>query len=248
MEKFYSKKPKRVNFSNGAKKTEILEYGVRAFLPRHHKIRELKRLHAPSFHGIRLWPSSWLLMDFLNHQGLRKGLRVMELGCGWGLAGISCARNYNAEVTSLDIDSEVFPYLQIHTQINHVQVTTLQLGFDDLTGDHLKGIDVMIGADICFWDSLAHSLKRLILRALGEGVQFVALADPGRSSFGKLGRHFVQGKGGELRDRSIQRPYPIQGQILRIGSPPTYGFDTRCRSTHKPSNCTARRKYLDTKI
>lgn len=144
----------------------------------------------------------------------------MELGCGWGLAGIFCAKNHGAEVTSVDIDSEVFPYLHIHTQINHVEVSTMQLGFDDLISDHLKGIDVMIGADICFWDSLVDSLERLICRALGEGVQFVVIADPGRSSFEKLGRHFVQEMRGEVRDRSVQRPYPIQGQILKIGSLP----------------------------
>lgn len=221
VERLFSEKPNGVNGSASARKTEIFEYGVHVYRPRHQKIRKLKRMHAASFYGIRLWPSSWLLMDFLSHQGLHKGARIMELGCGWGLAGIFCAKNHGAKVTSVDIDSEVFPYLQIHTQINHVNVTTMQLGFDDLIGDHLKGIDVMIGADICFWDSLAHSLKRLILRALGEGVQFVALADPGRSSFEKLGRHFVQEGGGEVRDRFIQKPYPIQGQILRIGSLPT---------------------------
>jgi len=199
-------------------KNEILEYGLRVFRPRHHKIRKLKRTHAASCHGFRLWPSSWLLMDFLDRQGLPKGARVMELGCGWGLAGIFCAKNNGAEVTSVDIDSEVFPYLQIHTQLNHVEVSTMHLGFDDLISGHLKGIDVMIGADICFLDSLADSLKRLICRALGVGVQFVAIADPGRSSFEKLSRQVVREMHGEVQDRSIQRPYPIEGQILKIGA------------------------------
>jgi predicted nicotinamide N-methyase len=201
-------------------KNEILEYGVRAFRPRHQKIRELKRTHAASCHGFRLWPSSWLLMDFLNGQGLRKGTRVMELGCGWGLAGIFCAKNRGAKVTSVDIDSEVFPYLHVHTQINHVEVSTMHLGFDDLIRKHLQGIDVMIGADICFLDSLVDSLKGLISRALGEGVQFVVIADPGRTSFERLGRHFVREMSGDVQDRSVQRPYPIEGRILRIGALP----------------------------
>lgn len=203
-----------------AGRNEIREYGLRVFRPRHHRIRELKRLHPASCHGFRLWPSSWLLMDFLNHQGLRKGARVMELGCGWGLAGIFCAKNRDAEVTSVDIDSEVFPYLQIHTQINQVQVSTIHLGFDDLASSHLKGIDVLIGADICFLDSLADSLRALIARALGEGVQLVAIADPGRTSFERLGRDFVRERRGEVRCRSVQRPYPIEGRILQIGASP----------------------------
>jgi len=201
-------------------KNEIFEYGLRVFRPRHHKIREIKRLHAASCHGFRLWPSSWLLMDFLNAQGLRKGSRIMELGCGWGLAGIFCAKTCDADVTSVDIDSEVFPYLEIHTQINHVSVSTMNLGFDDLMGDHLKEIDVVIGADICFLDSLVVSLKSLIYRALGEGVQFVAIADPGRTTFEKLGGHFTREMNGEVRGRSIRKPYPIDGRVLRIGALP----------------------------
>jgi predicted nicotinamide N-methyase len=144
----------------------------------------------------------------------------MELGCGWGLAGIFCAKNRQAEVTSVDIDEEVFPYLRMHTQLNHVEVSTMHLGFDDLAGDQLKGIDVLIGADICFLDSLADSLKGLIGRALREGVQSVVIADPGRTSFEKLGRHFVREMRGEVRGRSVSRPYPIEGRILRIGAPP----------------------------
>lgn len=220
----FREKPKSPTGRASAKKTEIFEYGVHAYRPRHQEIRKLKRIHAASFHGIRLWPSSWLLMDFLSHQWLHKGVRIMELGCGWGLAGIFCAKNHGAEVTGVDIDSEVFPYLQLHTKINHVEVTPLQLEFDELTGDHLNGIDVMIGADICFWDSLAHSLKRVIEHALKQGVRYVILADPGRSSFEKLGRHFVQKGKGELHDRCIQKPFPIQGQILSIGSLKTQPF------------------------
>jgi len=199
-------------------KNEILEYGVRAFRPRHHKIRELKRTHAASCHGFRLWPSSWLLMDFLKRQGMPMGAHVMELGCGWGLAGIFCAKNRGADVTSVDIDSEVFPYLLMHTQLNHVEVSTMHLGFDDLISKHLKRIDVMIGADICLLDSLADSLEGLICRCLGEGVQLVAIADPGRTSFEKLGRHFVREMSGEVRSRSVARPYPIEGRILTIGA------------------------------
>lgn len=213
-----NEKPETGTGSSFDNKNEILEYGVRAFRPRHHKIRELKRTHAASCHGFRLWPSSWLLMDFLNGQGLPKGAHVMELGCGWGLAGIFCAKNRGAEVTSVDIDSEVFPYLRMHTQLNDVEVATMHIGFDDLISKHLKGVDVMIGADICFLDSLADSLERLICRALEEGVQLVAIADPGRTSFERLGRHFVQKMRGEVWDRSVQRPYPIEGRILRIGA------------------------------
>lgn len=202
----------------GTAKTEFFEYGVRVLKSQHLEIRKLKRDHTPSFQGFRVWPSSWLLMDFFNRRGLRNGTHVMEVGCGWGLAGIFCAKKHGAVVTGVDIDSEVFPYLHMHTQINNVKVSTMRMGFGELISEHLKSIDVMIGADICFWDSLADSLKGLICRALGEGVQLVVIADPGRSSFDKLGGYFVEKMRGEIRDCSVQKPYPIQGQILKIGS------------------------------
>ncbi|MEJ2024153.1 MAG: class I SAM-dependent methyltransferase [Deltaproteobacteria bacterium] len=203
------------------RKNEIKEYGLWALRPRHHIIRRLKSTHAASFHGFRLWPSSWLLIDFLSRQRLRRGLRIMEVGCGWGLAGIFCAKNHGAEIMSVDIDKEVFPFLRIHTLINHVQTTTVELGFDDVTSAQLRGVDMMIGADICFWDSLADSLRALICRALNEGVQNVLIADPGRSSFEKVSREFVEKRAAELWVRSTERPYPIDGRILSIRAPST---------------------------
>ncbi len=207
----------------GTPKTEILDYGVRVLRSRHREIRKLKRVHNPSFQGFRVWSSSWLLMDFFKRQGLQDGMRVMEVGCGWGLAGIYCAKKHGAVVTGVDIDSEVFPYLRKHTQINNVKITTMRRGFDGLMGDHLQEIDIMIGADICFWDSMVDSLKKLICRALGKGVQSVVIADPGRSAFDKLGGYFVEKLIGKMLDRTVLSPYPIQGRILKIASPSGHG-------------------------
>jgi len=90
-------------------------------------------------------------MDFLKRCAMPSGSHVMELGCGWGLAGIYCAKTFGAVVTSVDIDPEVFHYLHRHSEINDVEIATMNLGFEDLTRKHLKGMKVLIGADICFW-------------------------------------------------------------------------------------------------
>jgi 2-polyprenyl-3-methyl-5-hydroxy-6-metoxy-1,4-benzoquinol methylase len=204
----------------GMIKTDILEYGVKVFLSRHHRIRRLKRLYAPNFHGFRVWPSSWLLMDFFKCRGLPQATRVMEVGCGWGLAGIYCAKMHGALVTGVDKDPEVFPYLRLHAEINNVTIATVKKGFDRLTDRHLEDIDVLIGADICFWDPLVDSLKRLIGRALRKGVGLIVIADPGRSSFDALGEYCVENLGGETMDWAVKRPFRIQGRILRIGALP----------------------------
>jgi predicted nicotinamide N-methyase len=196
--------------------TEIRAYGIRVLQSRHPEIRRLKRLHAPSVHGNKHWVSSWLLMDYLRRHPLPKGARVMEIGCGWGLAGIYCAKKFNAIVTGVDIDSEVFPYLQLHAAINKVHVATLQKKFNKLQETDLQNIDIVIGADICFWDKMVYPLKRFIRRALNAGVRQVIIADPARSPFEKLSKYFIKKGKGETFDWHIQRPRKIQGQLLKI--------------------------------
>ncbi|MCP4577139.1 MAG: methyltransferase, partial [Deltaproteobacteria bacterium] len=173
-------------------------------------------VHSPSYHGFRVWPSSWLLIDFFKHRGLPYGTRVMEVGCGWGSAGIYCAKAHGAIVTAVDIDPEIFPYLRLHTEINEVKIATMRKGFDELTNKHFEHVDVMIGADICFWDGMVDPLKRLIHRALLGGVRLVVIADPGRPTFCELAEDFVEKRGGEILDWAVKRPHYIQGQILKI--------------------------------
>ena len=200
-------------------KRHISSYGIKVLLSPHPEIRRLKRSYVPSVHGTKFWPSSWLLMDFFRRRGLRPGRRVMELGCGWGLAGIYCAKKHRARVTGVDMDADVFPYLQLHAEINKVEIATMARDFDRLRGRELAQADILIGADICFWDSMAASLKRLIRRALKAGVQRVVIADPGRSPFEELTQAFVHKGAAEVMDWSIRRPRPIRGRILQIRSP-----------------------------
>jgi predicted nicotinamide N-methyase len=196
--------------------TEIRAHGVRVLQACHSLVRRLKRQNTPAVHGNKLWASSWLLIDYIKHQGLKKDTRVMEVGCGWGLAGIYCAKKHGALVTSVDIDPEVFPYLQLHADINRVKVTPMKRSFNGLTREHLKDVDIMIGADICFWDSMVAPLKGLVRRALRERVGQVLIADPGRTSFEDVGDYFIKKWGGRIFDWTAQRPRRIQGRILEI--------------------------------
>ncbi len=199
-------------------KNEIKAYGIRVLQSRHPEIRRLKRLHAPSIHGNKHWVSSWLLMDYLRRHPLPEGSRVMEIGCGWGLAGIYCAKKHGAIVTGVDTDPEVFPYLLLHAAINKVDIATLHKKFNKLKETDLQDIDVVIGADICFWDKMVYPLKRFIRRALNAGVQLVIIADPGRSPFEKISKYFVKKRNGEILQWKVQRPRNIQGQLLKINS------------------------------
>jgi predicted nicotinamide N-methyase len=196
----------------------IRAHGVTALLSSHPEVRRLKRLHQTSIHGNKLWSSSWVLMDFLGRQKIPPGLRIMDVGCGWGLLGIYCAKKIGAEVTPVDSDPEVFPFLDLHAEINKVKITKMKRGLGGLTVGDLKGFDILVGADICFWDNLAPVLKRLINRALSAGVLMVLIADPGREPFNDLGEYFSRGNGAETLVWEVKSPSKMEARILKLGS------------------------------
>jgi predicted nicotinamide N-methyase len=144
----------------------------------------------------------------------------MDVGCGWGLAGIYCAKTHGALVTSVDIDAEVFPYLQLHAGINNVDIATMTRGFEGVRGEDLRETDVVIGADICYWDATVGILEALIQRALATGVQLVLIADPGRSPFEELAGHFSKNGRGNALHWAVDHPHAIHGRILRIRAIP----------------------------
>lgn len=108
---------------------------------------------------------------------------MMDLGCGWGPLSLYAAKRLQQQVTAVDADPEVFPYLHLHADINDVQIKTLKRRFERLTGKDLTGVHTLAGADICFWDELTPVLFNLIRRAMKAGVQKVIIADPGRGPF-----------------------------------------------------------------
>lgn len=194
----------------------FIEYGINVLRSRHSSIRKLKRLHRPSLHGFRVWPSSWLLIDYFKLSNPVRHSRVLDIGCGWGLAGIYCAKNHSSKVTCVDRDSEVFPYVQLHAEINNVEITAIKTGFETLSGIEMKSYEIMIGADICFWVNMVDTLKSLIHRAFESNIKSVIIADPGRSPFEMLAQYFVNTGIGKIMNWNVTHPYPIQGRILII--------------------------------
>ena len=201
-----------------SERSEISAYGVRALLSRNSRVRKLKRKYTPTIHGTKQWTASWLLIDYINQCGMRKGTHVMDVGCGWGLAGIYCAKGHGATVTGVDMDPDVFPYLRLHARLNGVDIGTMSADFDGLNDSVLEDIDVVIGSDICFWDTMVDPLKRFIRRAIGAGVRSVIIADPGRPPFENAARYFARNKMGSVFDWAANTPRSNQGRILRVQS------------------------------
>jgi predicted nicotinamide N-methyase len=159
-------------------------------------------------------------MDFLTSQGLPNGVSVLEAGCGWGPAGIFCAKKFDAKVTGLDADAAVFPYLNLHAEINGVDITTYEATFDKLKKKQLRDFQLVIGGDICFWDEMKKPVYKLVEKAIDSGVGQVIIADPGRPPFHKMAEKVIKRVGGEVKEWSIDDEVKASAYLLIVGSLP----------------------------
>jgi len=118
----------------------------------------------------------------------------------------------------VDADPEVFPFLRLHAELNRVQIATMHKCFENLTSQDLEGIDLLIGADICFWDEMLKQVISMIDQALASRVRLILIADPGRSSFEKLADYCAANYGANTFNLAVRRPHPLSGRILRIAN------------------------------
>ena len=196
--------------------TEYLD--IKALRSTHPGVRKLKRAqNSHSAHGNKVWRSSFVLMDYLTTYPPETQCRVLDIGCGWGLTGLFLAKQYNAQVTGIDIDSSVQPFLALQSQVNQCQMGFQERDFTSLRSEELTQYQLIIGTDICFWDELTQPLFDLIERSLNAGVERIILADPGRPPFWSLAELCVQKLDASVFTRRIYEPWKTEKYLLVVG-------------------------------
>lgn len=204
------------------KKTRVTERKFRGVsLPTagHKVIRRVKRDgHEPSIHGTKLWRSSFLIMDYLHKHPPEAADNVLDAGCGWGITGIWCARKFGASVVSLDADPAVFPYLNAVAELNNVTTTPMVRRFEQLKKSQLASFDLLVAADVCFWDELVKPVGKLIDRAIDAGVGQIVIADPERPTFHEMAEKAISRHGGDLIHWSIKGKLKATGALLVINN------------------------------
>ena len=195
-------------------------YGMRVLKNSHKDIRKLRRQTGQAnLHGNKFWTSTSLLIDYLHLTGVEEGASILELGCGWGVSGIFCAKTFKANVTALDADDSVFPYLDLHASLNNVTIAHCHSRYEEMTQASLAQYDIIIGSDICFWDELSEPLFDLLQMCLNAGVGRMVLTDPGRQPFRDMAARCYEEYDHVLYDNwSVPHPYNTSGLVLDITS------------------------------
>lgn len=137
----------------------------------------------PKEFGNKVWQVSLILIDYLQNQSFDKRLRVLEIGCGWGLPGVFMAKKFGCKVTCSDFDPTVMKVVELHAELNDCKVKTLAAGVEDLDVATLKKFDLIIGSEICYSDKIGEMMMEMLLRAKNAGVKEVMISDPGRPNF-----------------------------------------------------------------
>ena len=195
-------------------------HDVKYLRSNHPEVRRIKRRKlGHSAHGNKIWLSSFVLIDYLSFNPIARNSKILDIGCGWGITSIFLAKNYAANVTALDIDSAVEPYLALHGEINDTKTDFHCMDFQKLTKVELRRFSSVVAADICFWDELINPLYEFIKLALEAGVERVLIADPGRPPFWALCDLCLESFNAEVVTRRIYEPVTTEKFILTIEQP-----------------------------
>lgn len=192
-------------------------FGLKILKRQHKALKNLNKSgDEPSMYGNQVWHSSFFMMDYLKNFPLANDQQVMDIGCGWGLVGIFCAKHFDSKVVLIDADCNVFPYAHSHRELNQVELRTCQARFDELKPVDFASQDVILGSDICFWPELSTQLKSLVPIALQARVKKIIFADPGRNTFMQFADYCAQHFNARLEKWELQGRTKTRGYLLII--------------------------------
>jgi predicted nicotinamide N-methyase len=152
-----------------------------------------------------LWRSGVALAQELDGAA-RRGLRVVELGCGLAVPSIAAARA-GAEVLATDVSGEALAFVARNAGLNRVRVDTARVDWTDPA--ELLGrapFDLVLAADVLYERPSVAALLSLLPRLAPAAW----LADPGRPAAGAFVEQARRRWAVETRMRGVVRLYRLR--------------------------------------
>lgn len=161
-----------------------------------------------------LWPSGAELAARLALRPVRAAERILEMGCGLGLASLVAHRR-GADVTASDCHPLTAAFLQANLQLNGLAPMKYRYGHWRLPLPPLPRpgevaqlavdgpYDLLVGSDLLYDRNAAHDLAGFIELHAGASAE-VWIVDPDRGNRGAFNRHMA-GQGFVLTEQRLDR-------------------------------------------
>ncbi|SJZ54460.1 class I SAM-dependent methyltransferase [Novilysobacter spongiicola] len=202
-----------------------IDYRIRA-------LSDLQQFSDPDGHAARLgissaqwclfgqlWPAGQLLAEAMSSFDIG-GKRILEIGCGLGLASLVLKRR-GADVVASDIHPNAEPFLAYNAALNGLPAVPYRQLQWDVPLPALGRFDVIIGSDILYERGHALLLASLMDRHLNPTAEIV-VSDPGRGNSNPFTRELARMGFQASEVRAAMGPSdlaPFRGRLLHYSRP-----------------------------
>lgn len=133
-----------------------------------------------------IWPSGQVLAHLMLNYPVQ-GKRVLEVGCGIGLASL-VLNNRSADITATDHHPETEGFLRHNTDLNNGRsIPFVRTGWADLINEKLGKFDLIIGSDLLYESAHVELLAEFINQHCHHHCN-VIIVDPGRGFHAKFSK------------------------------------------------------------
>lgn len=170
----------------------------------------------------QLWPSGQLLAQAVHDVDIA-GKRILELGCGIGLASLVLHRR-GAAVTASDIHPLTEPFLAYNAALNGLDAVDYRQLRWDLPLPTLGRFDMVIASDVLYEPAQVQLLAAVVERHAEPRAE-VMVTDPGRGNSTRFSKALAAQGFSVVQTRCPRDdndPPPYRGRLLHYRR----GFDT----------------------
>lgn len=168
----------------------------------------------------QVWPSAQKLADLMQSWELGSK-RVLEIGCGLGLASLVVHRRLG-NITASDCHPLTETFLQANLLLNHLPQLKYCTGNWGRTNPQLDEFDLIIGSDVLYERNHPAQLAEFVLLHAAP-VAEVLIIDPNRSNRSAF-NHLMSAGGFVLAETAIETPLhdgsPYRGRLLHYQRAP----------------------------